>query len=124
MSAVTGHNDEGQDITPEARRKRESRERARKMGIKVIEPKLSATERALLDEVLSARGYEITEYVATLIRQDHARLQEQLATIRAERCERCGLELPRGCLQEDAEEGEREGEAGCWRTYNARRLSL
>lgn len=123
---MTGHNEEK---SPEAQRKEAERLRDLEMGIERKELKLSATERALLDEARALRGgYSVTEYLATLVRKDHALVVAELDKIKAERCERCGVELPGGCLSGSDREskglGQLQGEAGCWRTYNALRLHL
>lgn len=123
---MTGHNEEK---SPDAKRKEAQRERERKMGIERTELQLSAAERALLDEARALRGgYSVTEYLATLVRNDHRQALVELAKIKAEQCARCGVELPGGCLagsdREDKGLGQQQGEAGCWRTYNAFRLHL
>lgn len=79
---MTGHNEEKR--TPEALRKEQQRERERELGILVVEVKLGPREREMLAEGCKVRGgvrgaYESAEYVATLIRRDHARLAEQSA---------------------------------------------
>lgn len=121
---MTGHNEEK---SKEAQRKEAQRERDKAMGITHTELRLSATERAQLDEVLELRGgYSITEYLATLIRLDHAKAKATLRKIERERCVRCGLALPAGCLaiSDKDGKGEHEGFEHCWRTRNALRLHL
>lgn len=121
---VTGHNEEK---SKEAQRKEAQRKRDAAMGITHTELRLSTTERALLDEARELRGgYSVVEYLATLIRQDHAKAKATLRKIERESCARCGLALPAGCLaiSDTDGKGEHEGFEHCWRTRNALRLHL
>lgn len=118
---MTGHNEEKK--TPEALRKEQQRERDRALGILPVEVRLGAREREMLAEGCKVRGgvrgaYESAEYVATLIRRDHARLSEQLGDLSGRACGFCGYALPEGCG------GRRLGELPCWHTHDARALEL
>jgi len=68
-----------------AERKRKSRERLAKFGVKRIEVGLSESERetlAMLCQVRAGVGkepYSVDEYISTLIRRDKERLEKQLA---------------------------------------------
>lgn len=68
-----------------AERKRKSRERLAKFGVKRIEVGLSESERetlAMLCQVRAGEGkepYSVDEYIGTLIRRDKERLEQQLA---------------------------------------------
>ncbi len=68
---------------PATIRKRKSRERLAKLGIKSVEVKLSEKERDDLARLCEIRGgttgaYSADEYISTLIRRDKERLQQQL----------------------------------------------
>jgi len=70
-------------INPATKRKRQSRERLAKMGIKSVEVKLSENERNDLTRLCEIRGgttgaYTVDEYISTLIRKDKERLEQQL----------------------------------------------
>ncbi|MCC3836261.1 hypothetical protein [Vibrio parahaemolyticus] len=81
-----------------AERKRKSREKLKQFDIKVVEVKLSATERTDLAELCKVRGgvrgeYTADEYVALLIRRDKERLNAQLAELGC--CGKCGGQAAR-----------------------------
>lgn len=104
-----------------AERKRKSREKLKQFDIKVVEVKLSATERATLSELCNVRGgvrgeYTADEYIATLILRDKERLDAQLAALGC--CGKCGEALPGGCG------GLFQGEAACYHAHQARELML
>ncbi|EGI72860.1 phage terminase large subunit [Pseudoalteromonas distincta] len=69
-----------------AERKRKSRERLAKFGVKRVEVGLSESERetlAMLCQVRAGEGkepYSVDEYISTLIRRDKERLEQQLAS--------------------------------------------
>ena len=99
---VTGHNAEEIDLSPEAQRKREQREREKAAGVEVFELKLGLAEQAMLAEGLRSRGskgvpYTATEYLLTLIRNDNRLLQKQLGKLAGRICSNCQKPLPRGC---------------------------
>lgn len=99
---VTGHNDDENELSPEAQRKREQREREKAAGVEVFELKMSAGDRALLAEGQTARGsqgepYTATEYILTLIRNDNRLLKKQLGKLEGRVCNNCQKPLPRGC---------------------------
>lgn len=102
IDLVTGHSDEESDLSPEAQRKREQRERDKAAGVEVIELKISAAERAMLAEgqqfrAFGAAPYTATEYVLTLIRRDHELLRQQREVVERKVCEHCRKPMPRGC---------------------------
>jgi hypothetical protein len=99
---VTGHSDAESDLSPEAQRKREQRDREKAAGVEVFELKFSAFERAELDEGRVGRGsqgepYTATEYVKTLIRNDVKRLRIEQGKLAGRICKNCSKALPRGC---------------------------
>lgn len=102
-------------------RKQQQRDKLKAMDITVVEVKLSANERALLDEGCSVRGgvrgaYSRDEYIATLIRNDSKKLKRDLSRIG--NCEKCNNPVPGGC------EGVFKGDAECYHTEKARALML
>lgn len=99
---VTGHGEDESDLSPEAQRKREQREREKAAGVEVFGLKLSPYERAELDEGRAGRGsqgepYTTTEYIKTLIRNDVKRLRHEQGKLAGRICKNCQKELPRGC---------------------------
>lgn len=102
-------------------RKQKQREKLKAMDITVVEVKLSANERAMLDEGCRIRGgvrgeYSRDEYIATLIRNDAEKLKRDLSQLGA--CEKCGDTLPDGC------KGLFKGDAGCFHSVKAKDLML
>lgn len=88
--------------SPEAIRQERHRQRLDDLGVKVVETQLGPVERQMLEEARTARGgldgaYSVAEYLATLIRRDHALLQQQLGQLEGRICEACRKPLPRGC---------------------------
>jgi len=99
---VTGHNADENALSPEAKRKKDQREREKAAGVEVIELKLGPAEQAFLAEGRKARGsqgvaYTATEYLLTLLRNDNRLLQEQLGKLAGRSCKNCQKPLPRGC---------------------------
>lgn len=99
---VTRHADDESDLSPEAKRKREQRDREKAAGVEVLELKLSPAERSELDEGRTGRGsqgepYTTTEYLKTLIRNDVARLRNEQGKLAGRICKNCTKSLPRGC---------------------------
>lgn len=104
-----------------AERKRLSRERLKQFDIKVVEVKLSARERKILENSCKVRGgvagpYGADEYISTLIRRDHERLNRQLAELG--KCEHCKTALPAGCG------GTFKGDGRCFHSRQSRDLLL
>ena len=104
-----------------AERKRKSRERLAKFGVKRVEVGLSESERetlAMLCQVRAGEGkepYSVDEYISTLIRRDKERLDEQL---KFAQCNKCKLPLPGGC------NGNNVGSPECYKFALVNRLSL
>jgi hypothetical protein len=100
---VTGHNEENtEEVSAEAQRKREQRARDEAAGIVEIDIRLGPVEQAMLREGQEVRGglsgpYSRNEYIATLIRRDHELLQQQRKALEGRICENCRKPLPRGC---------------------------
>jgi hypothetical protein len=100
--AVTGHSDDENELSPEAIRKREQREREKAAGVEVFELKIGPAERAMLAEGQAARGskgipYTATEYLLTLLRNDNRLLEKQRGKLDGRMCKNCQKPLPRGC---------------------------
>lgn len=118
---MTEQEKQNQKRSKAAERKRKSREKLKQFDIKVVEVKLSATERTDLAELCKVRGgvrgeYTADEYVALLIHRDKERLNAQLAELGC--CGKCGDQLPGGC------KGLFKGDAACYHTNEALKLML
>lgn len=107
-------------MTTASDRKRAQRQRDKELGITTLTLRLDAQELAMVLEGCEQRRiarqpYEVTDYLASLIRQDN----KLLAELRKSSCKRCGDTLPGDkagcCLQGDAE---------CWQTLGYKRLML
>lgn len=90
-----------EDRSPEAIRKAEQRERDAVSGVEVLSLRLGPVELAMLREGQQARGgdepYSVVEYLATLLRRDHAWLQQQQGLVAGRICGQCRKPLPQGC---------------------------
>lgn len=99
---VTGHSEDENELSPEAKRKRDQREREKAEGVEVFELKMGPADRAMLIEGQRLRGskgipYTATEYLLTLIRNDNRLLQQQVGRLAGRICKNCQKPLPRGC---------------------------
>ncbi|MBP5971054.1 hypothetical protein [Pseudomonas iridis] len=87
--------------SPEAIRKEEQRLRDADAGIGVLSLRLGPAELAMLHEGREVRGgevpYSAVEYMATLLRRDHAWLQQQQGLAAGRICGQCRKPLPQGC---------------------------
>lgn len=108
---------------PMTAKQRKKAQRAREAGfdIKVVEVKLSKTERAILENSCKVRGgirgeYDANEYIQTLIRRDAEQLEKQLSQLGS--CDKCNKSLPNGCG------GLNKGDSECWHTVKALELTL
>lgn len=104
-----------------AQRKRQQRERDKAMGIKTLQLPLSENERVMLQYNCRIRGgidgpYDATEYIATLIRRDGARLKRDLSQLG--KCANCDKPLPEGCA------AKRRNEQDCWHHGTKRQLLI
>ena len=82
-----------------AERKAAQRARQTASGEHKVELVFDAQELAMLERNRVARRpgrdpYELTEYVALLIRQDDARVRARFKSLSNKRCGRCGDQLP------------------------------
>lgn len=102
IDLVTGHSDDENELSPEAVRKREQREREKAAGVVELELKMGPSEQAMLAEGRVRRGskgvpYTATEYLLTLLRNDNRLLEKQLGKLEGRTCKNCQKALPRGC---------------------------
>lgn len=97
-----------------AERKAAQRSRQAAAGGRKFELILDTQELEMLERNCASRRpgrapYEMSEYVAMLIRQDDARVRGRIKSIRANRCGKCGDALPvKSCPC--------DGDAQCWVT--------
>jgi len=96
---VTGHTEEK---SPEAIRQKRHRDKLKEQGLEEVTTILGPRERQQLEEARTARGgmagpYSVAEYLATLIRRDHALLEQELGRLEGVVCSACRKPLPRGC---------------------------
>lgn len=108
-------------ISPATIRKRKSRERQAKLGIKSVEVKLSENERNDLARLCEIRGgvggaYTVDEYISTLIRRDKERLAKQLTETHC--CDACSNVFP------DGPTGKIEYDPDCWHPVGRKDLAL
>ena len=104
-------------------RQQKRRERLKAQDIKEVAVKLGPAERVMLDEARTIRGgvdgpYDVEEYICTLVREDRARLDGQIADAQRYPCNQCGKTLPAGCG------GVFKGELACLHTPSAWKLRI
>lgn len=107
---------------PPAERKAAQRARQSSSGERKIEVALDAQELDMLARNCAARRpgrapYEMSEYIAMLIRQDDARVRGRIKSISKRRCGKCGDALPVDscpCV----------GDSACWNTLGWHELKL
>lgn len=98
-----------------AERKAAQRKRQASSGEHKVELVLDAQELAMLECNRVARRpgrapYELTEYVALLIRQDDARAKARFKSLSKKQCDRCGDQLPvQNCILQK--------EVACWARF-------
>ena len=85
-----------QDLKRQQAKRAKDAEKNSELGIKEYRVPLSRVEVAALDELREFRGgYDVGEYIATLIRRDKQRMEEEKKQLGA--CEFCNEPLPMGC---------------------------
>ncbi len=107
-----------------AERKAEQRARQAEAGNRKLELQLDEQEMEILERNCAARRpgrapYEMSEYIALLIRQDDARVRGRIKSISANRCGKCGDSLPvKSCPC--------DGDSACWvtRGWHETKLSV
>ncbi|SFB46357.1 hypothetical protein [Azotobacter beijerinckii] len=88
--------------SPEAIRQERHRAKLEALGVKDVTTQLGPRERKMLEEARKARGgldgpYSVAEYLAELIRRDHALLEQEHGWLEGRICAGCRKPLPRGC---------------------------
>lgn len=97
-----------------AQRKAAQRSRQSAAGERKLELVLDAQELEMLVQNCAARRpgkepYEMSEYIALLIRQDNARVSGLIKSISSRQCSKCGDRLPvKSCPC--------QGDSQCWAT--------
>ena len=107
-----------------AERKAAQRARQAEAGERKLELQLDTQEIEMLERNCASRRpgrapYEMSEYVAMLIRQDDARVRGRIKSISANRCGKCGDALPvKSCPC--------DGDSQCWvtRGWHETKLSV
>lgn len=105
-----------------AERKAAQRARQSAAGERTVEVLLDSQELEMLGRNCAARRpgrdpYEMSEYIAMLIRQDDARVRGHIKSISANRCGKCGDSLPvKSCPC--------SGDSQCWNTRGWHDLKL
>lgn len=97
-----------------AERKAAQRARLAEAGNRKLELQLDEQELEMLARNCAARRpgrapYEMSEYIALLIRQDDARVRGRIKSISSNRCGKCGDALP-------VESCPCDGDSACWVT--------
>lgn len=110
--------------TSDAERKRAQRLRDKERGLTELRVKLEPEELGMLNDSAAGRRlfrspYDLNEYIALLIREDHARLKRQLAQLQTQHCKKCGAMAPgnlSGCVC--------AGDSQCWQTRGRNKLLI
>lgn len=105
-----------------AERKKAQRARQSAAGERKLELVVDSQELEMLERNCCARRpgrdpYEMSEYIAMLIRQDDARARGRIKSISTNRCGKCGDALPVDscpCV----------GDSACWNTLGWHELKL
>ncbi|EAA0985273.1 hypothetical protein DT816_17730 [Salmonella enterica] len=105
-----------------AERKAAQRARQYAAGERKLELVLDEQELEMLSRNCAARRpsrapYEMSEYIALLIRQDDARVRGRIKSISANRCGKCGDALP-------VESCPCDGDSQCWVTLGWHEIKL
>jgi hypothetical protein len=98
-----------------AERKAAQRAKQAAAGERKLELQLDAQELDMLERNCASRRpgrapYEMSEYVALLIRQDDARVRGRIKSISSKSCQKCGDALP-------VESCPCNGDSACWVTH-------
>jgi hypothetical protein len=95
------------------------------LGVQEYRVQLSQKESNALDILCAYRGgaiaYDANEYIATLIRRDKARMEEEKKHLG--NCDFCGEPLPMGC-KNGLGIPKLKGVAECWYTRKEKKLRL
>lgn len=118
--SVTGNSEKKSAV---AKRQERRRAELKAQGFKEVDLILGPAEQVMLDEGRRVRGgvngpYDVTEYLAALIREDNQRLHGLLGEARQYPCRQCGKPLPQGCG------GTFKGELACLHTPTAWKFEI
>ncbi|MGO3406772.1 hypothetical protein [Marinomonas sp.] len=106
-----------QDLKRQQAKRTKDAKKNLELGIKEYRVQLSQVEVSTLDELRKFRGgYDVNEYIATLIRRDKERMEREKAELG--KCEFCDNELPSGCAKKF------KGHGRCFYTINEKALRL
>ncbi|EOU1336439.1 hypothetical protein ACNSVR_000591 [Cronobacter malonaticus] len=100
-----------------AQRARQAAAGGRKLELVLDQQELDMVARNCAARRPGKEPYEINEYIAMLIRQDDARLKEQVAKLAARQCGKCGDALP-------VDSCPCQGDSQCWVTSGWHALKL
>ncbi|AKE95957.1 hypothetical protein CWR40_001169 [Cronobacter sakazakii] len=100
-----------------AQRARQAAAGGRKLELVLDQQELDMVARNCAARRPGKEPYELNEYITMLIRQDDARLQEQIAEMQARSCGKCGDELP-------VDSCPCQGDSQCWTTAGWHELKL
>ncbi|EOY5443404.1 hypothetical protein ACP6PU_003795 [Cronobacter dublinensis] len=100
-----------------AQRARQAAAGGRKLELVLDQQELDMVARNCAARRPGKEAYELNEYIAMLIRQDDARLQEQIAELGARQCGKCGDSLP-------VDSCPCQGDSQCWVTGGWHKLKL
>ncbi|HCM9427153.1 TPA: hypothetical protein N5N51_002101 [Enterobacter hormaechei subsp. xiangfangensis] len=105
-----------------AERKKAQRARQSKAGNRKLELQLDTQEVEMLERNRADRRpdrapYDMSEYIALLIRQDDARMRNRIKRISTSKCSKCGDAPPvKSCIM--------SGDSQCWVTTGWKKLIL
>jgi len=100
-----------------AQRARQAAAGGRKLELVLDQQELEMVARNCAARRPGKEPHELNEYIAMLIRQDDARLQEQIEDMRARSCGKCGDKLPVASCP-------CQGDSQCWVTSGWHNLKL
>lgn len=111
-----------QDLKRQQAKRTKDAKKNLELGIKEYRVQLSQVEVSTLDELRKFRGgYDVNEYLATLIRRDRQRMEEEKKQLGT--CDFCGEPLPNGC-KNGLGKPSFKGRGECFYTQNEKALRL
>lgn len=100
-----------------AQRARQAQAGNRKLELQLDSQEIEMLERNCADRRPGRAPYDMTEYVALLIRQDDARMRNRIKRISTSKCTKCGDTLPvKNCIM--------SGDSQCWVTGGWKKFIL
>ncbi|WP_317467120.1 hypothetical protein [Cronobacter sakazakii] len=100
-----------------AQRARQAAAGGRKLELVLDQQELDMVARNCAARRPGKEPYDLNEYITLLIRQDDARLKEQVAALGARQCGKCGDKLP-------VDSCPCQGDSQCWTTAGWHELKL